>query len=231
MKTFDAIESVLTDIASRLGPWLLPLVTAGLVYRAAVTRLAWPIWQALTAAAGLELFGLGATGTALTLWGYNRSKRKSDPTAPAGLAVALAGVYFLVVSALVVVIEVLPAAVTWTPLAFPVLSLSAVGILALRLDHKARLDAVRTVRIERSAQRSGRTPAERTPNDAERQPNERRTEALDAIVAHVTEHPGASLAELARVAGRSKSTVSAYVGALVEDGRLRRNGHGIEAVQ
>jgi predicted transcriptional regulator len=60
---------------------------------------------------------------------------------------------------------------------------------------------------------------------------ERRTAkqaALEALLAFVTQHPNASLSEIASAIARSKSTASSYVSELQENGRLHKNGHGWE---
>lgn len=57
-----------------------------------------------------------------------------------------------------------------------------------------------------------------------------KTEAQDALLAYLAEHPDASLAEAGAAIGRSKSTIGVYVRELSESGQLHKNGHGWEVV-
>lgn len=168
-KIFDSVENTAADLAARLAPWLLPLVTAALVYRAVVDVLHWAPWHALATAAGLELFGFSALSTTITLWSWARQNRQADDTPPWALAALLSMVYFAIVTALVVVVEVAPEAIAWTPLAFPTLSLCAAGTLALRTDHRRRLAAVqadKAAETARQAEINERRRATRAANKA-----------------------------------------------------------------
>ncbi|MCZ7673868.1 MAG: DUF2637 domain-containing protein [Chloroflexi bacterium] len=57
-----------------------------------------------------------------------------------------------------------------------------------------------------------------------------KTEAQDALLAYLADHPDASLAEAGAAIGRSKSTIGVYVRELSESGQLHKNGHGWEIV-
>jgi len=121
---------------------------------------------AIVAAAVIESLGLASTSTALALWDWNRSKRKTDPSAPVGLAFGLVGVYFLVATGLTVVLDILPQAADVAPAIFPALSLTGVTILALRADHARRLSGVTEAKTEAKAARQ----AARARKQAEPQP-------------------------------------------------------------
>jgi len=58
-------------------------------------HLAWPQWVAVAAGATLEALGVAILATALELYRYNGTKRKSDPPAPMLLAVGLVGLYLV----------------------------------------------------------------------------------------------------------------------------------------
>ena len=90
IERLNQLESIGADLVAKLAPWLAPLPTAYLVYRATVAHLVWLVWAGLVAAAVIEGLGLASTSAALALWDWNRAKRQSDPAAPVCLALALA---------------------------------------------------------------------------------------------------------------------------------------------
>ena len=90
----ERIERALTDLIARFAPWLSPLPTAYLSARATILHLAWPVALGVVAGVIIESLGLAAINTALELYDYNRSRRKTDPAAPLWIAVGLGLVYF-----------------------------------------------------------------------------------------------------------------------------------------
>jgi len=251
LKGLDRAESGLVDLVARLAPWLAPLPTAFLIGRATVHYLDWPITIGVVAAAVIESLGLASTSTALMLWDWNRSKRKTDPRAPFSLALALVGAYFVVATGLTVLLDILPQAAHVAPAIFPTLSLTGVTILALRSDHAHRIIAVQSDRTARSsarkvarsraqvattpttqelgdfASKSGATAQlDRARHKANGQARQSKSEAIGVLIAYLDDNPDASLAQAGRVIARSKSTVANYTVELVGAGRLERNGSG-----
>ncbi len=96
MNWLDRAESGLVEIASKIGPIMAPVPTAYLVGRSTIEHLSWPWPVGVVAAIVVECLGLASTGLALDLYSYNKSKRKSDPSAPFKLSVALVLIYFFV---------------------------------------------------------------------------------------------------------------------------------------
>ena len=113
------------------------------------------------------------------------------------------------------------------PLMFPLLSMAGVTVLALRADHRRRLDAIQAERAERSERRSvsrpgvvpliihvndeaavnvnGETFTEPNLNKANAVRRQSRAEAMTAALAFMQQNPDASLAEIGQAAGRSKA--------------------------
>lgn len=156
------IERKLTDLVARVAPWLAPLPTAYLTGRATVAHLHWPVWLGGAAGLIIESLGLAAVNTALELYEYNQTRRKTDPAAPFWLAALLAGVYFAAVTGLTVLLDTRPAWSVYAPLVFPLLSMAGATALALRSDHARRLETIAQERADRLAARSAARAGDRS---------------------------------------------------------------------
>ena len=55
--------------------------------------------------------------------------------------------------------------------------------------------------------------------------------ALNALVAYLADHPGASLAQAGKAIGRSKTTVAGYLDELEAAGRISRNGNSVRVLE
>ena len=154
MTWLSVFDGAAVAIVAKLAPWLAPLPTAWLVYDRTQQHLDWPWWVALIAGLTLEALGVAILATTLQLHSYNRGKRKSDPKAPLLLPGFLVFGYFVAAELLTVVLDIAP---TWTaPLAaavFPVLSMAAFAILALRADHEQRLTDIEQNKADARATR------------------------------------------------------------------------------
>ncbi|MHC4489948.1 MAG: hypothetical protein ACYSW7_12390, partial [Planctomycetota bacterium] len=133
----EAAESAALSLVVRVGPWLGPVPTAYLVYERTQRHLNWPLWIAIAAGITLECLGVGTSAVALKFWAYNNAKLTKEPEAPTKIPVILTGVYFVTALFLTVVLDVLSVdrklrASDYAPAAFPLLSLAAVALLALR---------------------------------------------------------------------------------------------------
>ena len=197
----DTVEGALVELAVRLAGWLAPLPAAYAAYRAGVDLLDWPPAVAVGAAVAVETLGLATTGTALTLWRYNLSKRKSEPSAPTGYALALVGVYFIASLSLVLLVHKFASLVSWVPGLFPVLSLAGVGTLALRADHTRRLADNERQRAERSAARRRKQAA---PVPVAAVAGAGTGASRQRAAAILAEQPNISGSELGRLLGRSE---------------------------
>ena len=146
------METRLITFVSRLSPWIITIPTAYAIGHAVYTIIGWPAIVAIITALAIETMGIGVTNTALELYAYNRSKRKSDPTAPLWLGVALVVIYY---GATIILTAVLEGNAVLA--LFPALSAVAAGTLALRADQAARVGAIEAERSER------RKPAQPAP--------------------------------------------------------------------
>jgi len=236
--SFENLERTLTDGVSRVVPWLTPLPTAFLTGRATVNHLHWPDVLGVVVGLIVEGFGLGAVNTALELYNYNRSRRKSDPPAPLWIALIVLAVYFVAVTGLTVLLDTLPNLSVYAPLLFPTLSIAAVTLLAVRADQRRRLAAIAEAKADRSASRSltGQPgdvlTAEVGQNANLTRANEIRKrgrgEAIQAALTYIAGHPDATFREIGEAAGRSKPWAIEAMSSLTQAGRVHRNGKGWE---
>jgi hypothetical protein len=202
--TAGEVEGLATDAVAKVAPWCAPIPTAYLVGRATVEHLAWPGWVGIVAAVIVESLGLATTATALELRQYNASKRKSDPRGPFTLAALLVGVYLVVAVGLTVALDILPVLAVYSPAVFPLLSLCGVTTLAIRSDHKRRLEAIAQDKAQRRASRKARK-AEKERDVSGRNVFGKFTsqETIERARAILVENPDISGAELGRQLGKS----------------------------
>ncbi len=100
------LEGIFTDTVTRLAPILAPLPPAFSVYTAMSLRT--PQWVAIATAMAIELIGMFSSKVAVASWNWNKQRLKTEPAAPFRLALAMATIYFVVVFALALGIEISP---------------------------------------------------------------------------------------------------------------------------
>lgn len=237
------LESRLTDIVSGVMPWLAPAPCAFLVGRACLIELGWPLAIAMITAVIIECLGLSASITALELREYNASKKKTDPGAPAFVAFGVVGLYLAITLLLVVFLDVFERASVFAVAFMPFLSLAGMAILALRSDHRRRMEAIKEDKESRRADRlsarnrrseSGNIEAFR--NDEKMRVADKLREGRRAAIAHRKEkflnvlnsEPTIAIVDAARLAGISRGTGHSYIKEMEAEGILSKNGHGWE---
>lgn len=240
LQTIEQIESFAIDLVAKISPWCAPVPTAYLVGRATVNHLGWPVAVGVVSAVVVETLGLASAATALELWQYNKGKRKVDPAAPFVLAATLVLLYFVIATGLTLALDIFPGLATYAQAIFPTLSLTGVTVLALRSDHKRRLESIEHDKAKRrKARQVKRQVSRETSNDKELDTTldrlqEGRKAKRDARIATLldvlSDNPGVSIADASRLVGVSRQTVYAYLGTLEEAGQVRRNGKGVEVV-
>lgn len=234
MNILGRIESNAVNVVAQIGPWLAPIPTAFMAYRTGLEILGWPVAVALAGALALEILGVATTSTALMLRDYNATRRKYpdgmtveerrksrmivDPTAPAKLAYTLAGVYLVSAMLVVLLVDVLPGVIRWVPGLFPLVSLTGAVTIAVRADHRRRLE---TIAVGNADRKGGRNKPAQKRNKAARQPARAGTDAKQEAEtqpayagtgdgtrgrarAILAERPGISGSELGRQLGRSE---------------------------
>lgn len=208
-------------------PFLMLTPTAYLVAWRTVQHLAWPLWVAVIAAVGLEALGLVIALTGLDNWTWNRSKRKSDPSAPVVLPVVLLAVYFVSAEALTFGLDIASGPVTFAKLTqavFPVLGLAGVVTLAVRFDHEQRRAEVAAEKAAAKAERA-RKHVQKLPETGQVLPETSKPEPYTwrsflATYPNMVEMTGKQIAEIAGVSERTGTNWKAAA----------RNGNGHERI-
>ena len=198
----------------------------------------------------IEILGLTATSTALALWDYNESKRKTDPTAPFPLAVVLVGFYYVSTVGLTVLLDIVPSLARFAPVIFPTLTLVGTVNLVLRAQHKRRVSVIAQEKAERKASRNaqkmhkndtqrvhkdnGRSAQGSAQSNAldivNRTRQERKEALLCALLEAYKSNPNLGATEAARTLGVHRNTIYGYTANLEEKGKLRKNGKAWEVV-
>lgn len=233
------LEKNAVRIVAKLSPWLAPLPSAYFVARSAITYLALPLPVAVIVALIIETLGLATVHTALWAHDWNTHRRKTDPSAPLGLCIALGGVYVVATLGLVVFLEVWPLLATYAPALFPALAVVGALNLAMISRQEQREAVVEIEKAERKAQRQ--TPHRETSASpsialsktaildtsldvARRNRKIKRDARLDALVAFYASNPKAGPTEAGRAIGVSRQTVYTYLDEIEAAGRIERNG-------
>jgi hypothetical protein len=254
LQKIDEIDRIAVGLVARLIPWLAPVPSAYLVYRAAIEKLDYPVFVGVIAAFIIEALGLSATATALDLYIFNQNRRKTDPPAPIILPLILLGVYLVTTTALTIIVEIVPTLATYTPIIFPSLSLGGAVILALQINLSYRRKLIADEKAERKVERQANRLEKRQipllmsagPASTELSNNGNlgismdRLQAgrkakldarMDALVDILQADPDIEIIEAARQIHVSRQTVYSYLKQLEQAGRIKRNGHGMEVIE
>jgi|MudIll2142460700_1097286.scaffolds.fasta_scaffold00120_22 ABC-type multidrug transport system fused ATPase/permease subunit len=248
----QSFEARITDVIAGLVPWLAPIPSAVLVANATMKHLAWSLPVAIVAGLIIEGLGLTSTSTALTLWDWNARRPQGEPRAPFWLAALMVAVYLVSTIGLTVVLDMDVALVHIAPAVFPVLALVGTINIALRSQHKHRLE-----RIESEAERKrGQEEREKAERKAERQARRqasvqqvsnntaidglvdrlqagraaKKAYIIDAMLNAYRDNPHVGDTELGGVVGVTRQTIYNYRKELEASGRVHANGNGVEVL-
>ncbi len=244
------VETNLTDGIAAIAPWITPLPSAALVANAVVQDLHWTPALGWITAAIIESLGLTTVSTSLQLWDYNTDKRKTDANAPFYLAASLVGVYLFSTIGLTVLLDIYPEMGRFAPALFPMLALVGAVNLALRSGHRRRLARIAQERADRKAERQAVRPTGESltemlasniasnavhPDSSLVKARQAKTviqgNRMDSLLTLYRDNPGIGVTDAARALSMSRQTVYTYLGKLESDGRIRRNGNGVEIIK
>lgn len=236
-------EKNLIKFVSKVFPWLAPLPNAYFVGRSVIAHLAVPWWMGVICAGIIEFLGLATMNTASWLYDWNVKKRKSDPVAPTKIAIALGGVYLLATIGLTVVLEIVPVLSTLSLALFPFLALVGFANLALISQQENREQTIAQDKAQKSAQRSAQRQAHHgATNSAQNGEishnidaiNKRRRAQKSALIEQLIcayqGNPNLGPTEAGKLIGVHRNTIYGYLVELQEQGRIKRNGDGVEVL-
>lgn len=230
------VEKGVVTMAAKVAPWLAPFPSAYFVARSAMVHLMLPLPVAVVVAAIIETLGLATVHTALWAYDWNVQKRRSDPRAPVGLAVALGSVYIIATLGLVVFLEVWPSLATYAPAIFPALAVVGAINLAFIARQEQREASVRAEKAERRARRRERYGMSRnTKSDTHLDTllaarRAKRESRIRTLVSFYDSNPVAGATEAAAAVGVSRQTVYTYLAELESGGRIARSNGRVQVL-
>jgi hypothetical protein len=249
----DAVETFIMDQASTLVSWFAPIPSAYLVSRATINHFHWGLFMGIITAGIIEILGFTTVYTTLVLWTYNRNRRKVDETAPVQVAAILIGFYLAATTGLTVFLDINPQLAHFSPVLFPSVALVGMVNLGLHRDHKRRLESIANEKAERKEIRQANRQANRqdssdkSSNHAKSLVPERgnpdiKMDRLQAgrkaklesrqnqMLTIFKIDPHKPIADVAREMKVSRETVYSYMEQLTQQGRIHKNGNGVEVI-
>jgi predicted transcriptional regulator len=249
-EVFSELENNLADGIAATAPWITPLPSAVLVSTAVVQKLHWSSAMGWITALIIESLGFSTVSTSLLLWEYNADKRKIDPKAPFEIAVCLIAIYLVSTISLTILLDIMPELGRYAPAIFPVLSMVSAVNLVLRFGHRKRKSAVSLEKENRKTERQKKQAAsvqgfdpslskygsvniapDHFLNMARQVRKDNMHTRKDNLLALYRNYPQLGVTEVSSKLNLSRQTIYTYLNQLEDDGRIRRNGNGIEIIE
>lgn len=203
----------------KVGPWLAPVGTVFAVQRAVKVHFQFPDLVAWPVALVIEVLGIGTIYLMLIMddWNRRRSAKSIDPKARAGLARLLVLFYIATTMTLVILLDVVPELNRWALAVLPLVSVVAYFALSLFAEHEHMEQTKEQVKIE---QRERRKAAQVSKMDTR----------LDGLLTLYVDNPHLTPTEAAARLGCTRQTVYNRLEVLESQGRIKRNGKGVEVL-
>ncbi len=158
-------------------------------------------------------------------------------------------VYLISTIGLTVFLDIIPALARYAPVIFPILALVGGFNLALRSGHRRRLASIAQERADRKAERQPNRPSTGSLTDILESKTASTTtysdnslvrarqaravlqgNRMDNLLTLYRDNPKIGVTDAARTLNMSRQTVYSYLDRLESEGRVRRNGHGVEVI-
>ncbi|MHC4195607.1 MAG: hypothetical protein ACYSQZ_06655 [Planctomycetota bacterium] len=162
---YTSVETILTQLVrmivsiasfsiGELAPLAAPLAPSFSIYLAMSQRLQMPQYVALIAAGTIEIVGMYSAKISVRCYRWNVTKTKTEPRVPQALSVSMTAVFYVVVLALALTIELIPAL---TALIFPAFTLISVSVYVnMAIDQNLRnLETAKAAEIELRQEKNG----------------------------------------------------------------------------
>jgi len=203
----------------KVGPWLAPVGTVFAVQRAVKAHFEFPDLVAWPVALVIEVLGIGTIYLMLIMddWNRRRSAKSIDPKARSGLARLLVLFYIVTTMTLVILLDVMPELNRWALAVLPLVSVVAYFALSLFAEHEYMEQTKEQVKIE---QRERRKAAQVSKMDTR----------LDGLLTLYVDNPHLTPTEAAARLGCTRQTVYNRLEVLESQGRIKRNGKGVEVL-
>lgn len=163
----DAAESVVIDIIAGVTPWLAPLIPAYMAYQNMKSDLQFHWLLALSGALVIEFLGLATVSTAVQFASYNdvalKRNIKQQGKAPFWWAVAMGVFYLTIILSVNAILDYgneQPAHI-FTRALLSLISVPAAVTIAIRSQHKRRLQEVAQPKQKQPSTQPQTKPAQR----------------------------------------------------------------------
>jgi hypothetical protein len=238
--------SSIVRIISNVTPWLSPIPSGYFVARSVYNHLSVPILVAIIIGLIIEFLGITSVYSYLWLTEWNISKRKTDKSAPAGIALLFCLIYLGTTITLSVVLDIFPNLAHYSIGVFPILGLVGAFNLALMSFQNNRENLVLVAKESAKFDRQNRTsnifPAghsfpkidgvDYTPllAAANATRHQKRIATKHKLVELLQRNPMIGVTEISRLIGHSRTSVYAYLDELMKDGILIKGNAGLEVI-
>lgn len=245
------LSSELINFITKVAPWLAPIPSAALVYRASQQHFQFSPLISIILALVIETLGLTSINNALSLWDFNQSRRKNDKPAPLFIAVMMIVFYLISTIGLTYFLEVYSGLSKIGVIFLPFLGIMGGINIALHSDLERRRQNILLEKVERKVKRleycqTGRKSDNREyvkyddrnlSNNAIFNIDSDKLQAgrqakldirLNRMLDIFKDDPMLSITEAAQIVGVSRQTIYSYLENLTELGKIRKNGHGVE---
>ena len=224
LQTLDDAEIIGAEVASKLAPWLAPLLSSVVVAQAVTGKpFEWSWWQAVLLGATVELMGLATLSTAMMIYSHRQQQADNKPPlTPLLLALAGVVVYMATVAAITVLLKVpvLTDYAEWiSPLVFVgilMLAITASVNLTVRRDHYRLVHPQKSAQTGRRRKPTNKRPADQTREEKlanlDRANDARRPTQADYNYAARLRGEGYTWPEVAGKINRSPSTAKTWAG-------------------
>ncbi len=146
------------QVLARVIPVLGPVPTMISVYDKAVNALGWNIVAAGSAALLIELLGYFSVNLAERMWSYNKGLRMDEKSqklsAPTWKAMTAAGLYLIVVEAMIVLVDISIGAAHWLPVTLPFAGIIGSWVVGMSIEQDGRERTVHGYRAKKENDRA-----------------------------------------------------------------------------
>jgi hypothetical protein len=227
---------------SYITPWIAPIPNAYFVARSVLVHLEVPIIIAITVGFIIEIIGITSVHTYLWMVDWNTRKRRSDPAAPANIALAFCFLYLLTTLLLSVLLDIYPAFAHYSIGIFPFLGLTGafnLSLISLQIEReKSTMVGKENLKIERQKLHgiSG-IPEQDFPkfDTTSYQPlleianasrHEKRTMNKQKVIEILRRKPTAGVTEVSKIVGHSRTSIYTYLDELIKEGLVQKTDNG-----
>jgi ABC-type multidrug transport system fused ATPase/permease subunit len=238
-RLMGATESVALALVVRLASWTASIPNAVMVAQSAFQIFALPVWVCVVIAVSLELIGHAITEHYFAVCEWEQTRRKTDPSMSKRLALALVVSFYALDILMVFVLAWMTFSTTgdaaiFVSLAYPLFGIGTTIVTSERQRLFRLKNAVQIQRQDRKKKVSSTAKVNTKTVDSLEHARQgrlnKREQRLDKVLSIFEQD---NLTPIAHAAGQlniSRTTLYADIEHLENEGKLKKNGHGVEVL-